>query len=132
MVQLGSFGSGQRARFRECGYGLTLHPALAPRQPILDQTRRLMNLSTDPGLANTQAHSWQQLAGRFRKAWEGVTPSAGAPDLSDFLPPPENSLRHDALLELIRIDLAMRWRGQQPIGLEEYVERFPDLAAAPK
>src|SRR5205809_6651540 len=91
-----------------------------------------MNLSTEPGPSKTQQQRLQDLAGRFQKAWEAVTTLKDAPDLSAFMPLPEDSLREDALQRLIEIDLEMRWRRSQPTYVEGYVERFRELGTAPK
>ncbi|HEX4613254.1 MAG TPA: serine/threonine-protein kinase, partial [Urbifossiella sp.] len=60
---------------------------------------------------------------RFESAWRGPD----RPDLADFLPagpqPP------DLLLELVHVDLEFRFRAGDDARVEEYVARFPGLAA---
>lgn len=51
-------------------------------------------------------------------------------DLADFLPPLDDPLRPDVLLELICTDLELRYRRGSPILLEEYLRRFPELGGA--
>src|SRR5438552_229249 len=103
-----------------------------PSQSILDQKRRLMDLSTDARPSNTQRQGLQELASGFEDAWKAATVAAEAPTLGAFLPPPQDSSREQALQELIQIDLAMRCQRGKPICLEEYLEKFPELASMPK
>jgi serine/threonine protein kinase len=86
-----------------------------------------MELSTEPGHA-----TMQPLADCFEKAWEKVADPKDAPDLESFLLAPEDSGRIESLHELIPIDLAKRWQRHQPIGLEQYLERFPEIRSTPK
>jgi hypothetical protein len=69
----------------------------------------------------------QDLASRFEAAWQGAKDTV---DLTTFLPPPEDPLRRVALHELIKSDLEERWRRGQIIGIESYLERFPELGTA--
>src|SRR5207253_7818467 len=48
-------------------------------------------------------------------------------ELADFLPPKDDSLRAVALVELIKVDLELRWRRKQGQTLEDYLKRFPEL-----
>src|SRR5579871_3344692 len=91
-----------------------------------------MDLTAEAELAKGQGQRLQQLAGDFEKAWKAAKTTADAPVLDAFLPPPEDSLREDARLLLIQIDLAMRWQRGQRICLEEYLDRYPELRNAPK
>jgi serine/threonine protein kinase/formylglycine-generating enzyme required for sulfatase activity len=75
------------------------------------------------------ATDWARLQGhtdRFEKAWK----AGGPADPAQFLPPPGDPLRAPCLLELVKIDLEMRWRGGQPVVLDHYVEKFPELGPA--
>lgn len=73
----------------------------------------------------------ESVVARFETAWSGGVAS----DLNEFLPPADDPLRREALLELIRIDLEYRWRAKhnsgetilQPMSLHDYRERFPEL-----
>ncbi|MBN9523991.1 protein kinase, partial [bacterium] len=63
---------------------------------------------------------------RFEDAWR----RPGRPDLADFLPadtPPPT----DLLVELAHVDLEFRFRTGDDARVEEYVARFPALAADP-
>src|SRR5262249_33816819 len=51
-------------------------------------------------------------------------------DLSAFLPAVDDPLRQVALHELIKTDLEARWRRDQVIGIEAYLEKFPELGDA--
>ncbi len=68
----------------------------------------------------------QRCANRFELAWKGGT----AVDLGEFLPPTDDPLRNRCLHELIKVDLEMRWRGGQPVVLEYYLEKLPELGPA--
>jgi serine/threonine protein kinase/formylglycine-generating enzyme required for sulfatase activity len=91
-----------------------------------------MDLSTEAELSKAQRQRLQQLASDFESAWKAAKGTTNAPDLGTFLPSSEDSLRDDALRELIRVDLAMRWQRGHRICLEEYLERFPELGSTPK
>jgi serine/threonine protein kinase len=85
---------------------------------------RQVNSSGD--LGHLQTRQWKQLqdmASRFEAAWQ----QSETADLASFLPPPGNPLRRVALLELIKTDLEARWRRGQIIGVEAYLEKFPEL-----
>lgn len=71
----------------------------------------------------------------FETAWA----REAAPELSEYLPPPDSPLRREALYELIRIDLEFRWRSsqshagekaQRPWTLLDYTRSFPELTTA--
>jgi tRNA A-37 threonylcarbamoyl transferase component Bud32 len=65
---------------------------------------------------------------RFERAWQ-----RGPCELADYLGEGSNhdpSRRRRLLVELICVDLEFRWRdadGGTPVGLRDYVERFPEL-----
>jgi serine/threonine protein kinase len=83
-----------------------------------------MNSPSDLGQLGTS--EWQRLqdcADRFEKAWQ----NGATVDLNQFLPAPGDPLRRMTLLELIKADLEFRWRHGQVLGLEYYVEKFPEL-----
>ncbi len=77
---------------------------------------------------NPASISWKQLIhvlDAYVAAWDESSP----PDMTPFLPPPGDSQRLPTLIELIKVDLEYRWT--QNIGggrLEDYAERFPELA----
>jgi formylglycine-generating enzyme required for sulfatase activity len=68
----------------------------------------------------------QALTEHFHKAWQ----AGHSVDLHRFLPAPDSPLRSPTLRELVILDLEMRWRHGQVVGLEYYLEKFPELAAA--
>ncbi len=91
-----------------------------------------MGLSAEAELLKAQGQRLQQLASEFQKAWKAAKTIADAPVLDTLLPPPEDSLREDALHELIKTDLSMRWQRGERICVEEYVDKFPELGNTPK
>src|SRR5581483_2437994 len=61
---------------------------------------------------------------RFEDAWQrGERPSVEA-----FLPP-DKALRSATLIELVYVDLEYRLKAGEPARVEEYLQRFPELAA---
>jgi formylglycine-generating enzyme required for sulfatase activity/tRNA A-37 threonylcarbamoyl transferase component Bud32 len=74
---------------------------------------------------------WQQLqelVDRFESARAGGAEA----DLGNFLPSAAEPHRLAVLVELIKTDLEMRFRSRQPILLEEYVRRYPELSTLPR
>jgi eukaryotic-like serine/threonine-protein kinase len=60
-------------------------------------------------------------------AYERAAAGSNLPELDSFLPPPGDAGRAEALCELARVDMELRWaRGQQP-DLDHYLSRFPEL-----
>jgi formylglycine-generating enzyme required for sulfatase activity len=77
-------------------------------------------------LEHLNTSEWRQLhdlAGRLEEAWQ----TAGSVDLGLFLPPPGSPFRLPFLHELIKTELEIRYRRGQPLTLEGYLERFPEL-----
>jgi serine/threonine protein kinase len=70
------------------------------------------------------------LANRFEQAWDAAGSSLPPPDLAAYLPPSDDARRLGTLQDLVRIDLAMRWRRGLPRLLESYLQQFPELGAA--
>src|SRR4051812_27451995 len=61
---------------------------------------------------------------RFERAAAG----ARVPDLAGFLPPADSPCRAEAVRELARVALELRWeRGEQP-DPGDYLDRYPELA----
>jgi hypothetical protein len=82
-------------------------------------------MSAPQNLGQLSESEWQQLqefADRYHAAWRN-----GPPELEEFLPPADHPLRRVVLQELITIDLEMRWRLGQPLGLEYYLEKYPEV-----
>lgn len=74
----------------------------------------------------------KSLIDRFAQAWKQTQPSGPEPILTAFLPPPEHALRAPALLELVQLDLEMRWQLGRGCALESYLEKYPELGPAGK
>src|SRR5207253_6520367 len=60
---------------------------------------------------------------RFEKAWQ----SGGRPVIDDFLPK-DGPVRLAVLNELVHVDQERRLRAGESARLEDYLERYPDLA----
>src|SRR5947209_6573745 len=43
------------------------------------------------------------------------------------LPPSGSPLRLPLLIEMVKIDLERKWQGGRGVGVEAYLERFPEL-----
>src|SRR5262249_200731 len=101
-----------------------------PLGPVRDRSatgKRRMEGSNDLGRLDSKHWSQlQDLASRFEAAWK----KGDTVDLTAFLPPVNDPLRPVALHELIKTDLEARWRRDQVIGIEAYLEKFPELGDA--
>lgn len=87
-------------------------------------------MSSSSNLGNLETARWQQLqeiADRFEKAWQGSETTHIQPILENYLPPSGDALRLPVLMELVKTDLEIRWRRGYPLGLEEYLQKFPEL-----
>lgn len=60
----------------------------------------------------------------FEQAWF----RGEKPDIAEFLPN-DDAWRHALLVELVHIDLELRHKAGETIGLDHYLARFPDLSA---
>jgi hypothetical protein len=69
----------------------------------------------------------QECIDRFETAWEGVKGPNDTVDLAEYLLPLGETLRLIGLAELIKTEFELRWRRGQPITVEEYLKRFPEL-----
>jgi hypothetical protein len=93
-------------------------------------------VSTAPessNLGGLQSLDWERLQDfldPFEAAWHALEGQPGVAELTGFLPPAADPLRRLALIELIKVDLEFRWRRGLPVGLETYLEDFPELGAA--
>src|SRR5262245_45867633 len=87
-----------------------------------------MTLRVDLGKLKTgEWERLQDIADRFEQSWLHVNDPSGTVELSHFLPPPGDSLRSTAMIELVSTDLEIRWRRGQVISLETYLEKYPAL-----
>jgi serine/threonine protein kinase len=76
-------------------------------------------------LAQLDLLQWQQLqelVDRFETARAG-----GEVDLQAYLPPAAEPHRLAVLVELVKTDLEIRFRERNPLLLEDYVRRYPEL-----
>ncbi len=88
-----------------------------------------MHVSNGLGQGPLDASAWDLLneqALRLEKAWQ----QEASVDLGRFLPAPDSPLRRSFLHELIKTELALRWRARRPMCLEDYLQRFPELGDA--
>lgn len=60
---------------------------------------------------------------RFEVAWR----ADAEPELAAFLDGFNASIRNLGLTELIKIDIECRWKSGRPIGIEKYLDRWPEL-----
>jgi serine/threonine protein kinase len=79
-------------------------------------------------LADLTPSAWRSLQSVLDR-FETACRDGETVDLAAFLPPPGDRGRRLTLRELIRSDLAIRWRRGHGPFLEEYLDRFPELAA---
>jgi serine/threonine protein kinase len=96
---------------------------------VAPEPEKERRMSGSGELGHLETAHWEQLqnmASRFEAAWKG----ADTVDLNAYLPPVGSPLRRVALHELIKTDLEARWRRGQIIGIEAYLEKFPELGNA--
>src|SRR5205807_4962083 len=96
------------------------------RAGIENSQRTAMTSPTNLGNLDTSA--WgrlQDLTERLETLWR----EQGSVDLNALLPPPGDPSRVTYLAELIKTDLEIRWRCNQGVRLDWYVERFEELGA---
>jgi tetratricopeptide (TPR) repeat protein len=68
----------------------------------------------------------EEVVDRFEQAWQ----VGNLPRLEDFLPP-GGALRQALLVELVHVDLEYRLKAKEAARVEQYLGRYPDLAADP-
>jgi serine/threonine protein kinase len=96
---------------------------------VAPEPEKERRMSGSGELGHLETANWEQLqemASRFEAAWR----ESDTVDLNAFLPPVGSPLRRVALHELIKTDLEARWRRGQIIGIEAYLEKFPELGNA--
>ena len=102
-------------------------------------------MSSPTNIVEQVREQFGQLLGRFESAWE----DGAEPEISDFLflePIEDQAVRQQLLLELVKLDLANRWKQMLPKGggaatsspgadeqtvelprVERYVVEWPEL-----
>src|SRR5438874_10268196 len=65
---------------------------------------------------------------RFEQEWQERPPAR----LEAYLPGPGEPGRLAALIDLAHIDLEYRWKAGAGLPVEDYLRRFPELAADPQ
>ena len=80
-------------------------------------------------LAEADRQKLDEAATLFDRTWDETRVQTGpSPLIDDFLPADNEPLRFALLLELCKIDLQRRRRAGEHSQVEEYLERFPELA----
>ena len=64
----------------------------------------------------------------FVTAFESAQHRGEQAHVADFLPEPGHPLYRAVRAELIRTDLEHGWQNGRPKSLQDYLEKFPDLA----
>jgi serine/threonine protein kinase len=78
-----------------------------------------------PSLGPREWEAIRRRAECLEEAWQ----RSADVELGQFLPPPGDPLRPATLEELIQTDLEIRWRRGAGVGLRQYLNRYPELAA---
>ncbi|MBS0263726.1 MAG: protein kinase [Planctomycetes bacterium] len=72
------------------------------------------------------AQDWlkvDEFVAAFENAWTVAKPAA----IADYLPPSSHPAYRETLLELVRVDLELRWEAGCALAIEAYCAAFPDL-----
>jgi serine/threonine protein kinase len=75
--------------------------------------------------------NWRQLQDAADQ-YHAARKQGVAADLEPFLPAPGDPQRRVVLHELIGTDMELRWEQHQGVGLEYYLEKYPELGSAPE
>jgi len=103
--------------------------------------QRSSDVRDTPQPADTQGHAagtdavgtavWERMAARldaFASAWENPD---DPPEIDDFLPKGhDGTVRHAALLELIKLDMEQQWNLGTPKWVEDYLEEYDELSGS--
>jgi WD40 repeat protein len=76
-------------------------------------------------LSATDSVRLERAVDHFEDAWQ----RGGRPQIDDYLPP-DGPDRARVLVELVHIDLERRLKAGEPVRVEAYLQRFPELGAA--
>jgi serine/threonine protein kinase/Tfp pilus assembly protein PilF len=77
-------------------------------------------------MASAPNCSWRDID-PFIEAYERRQAERGEAELSEFLPPPDHPHYQNVLVELVRVDLELRFRRGRRKRIEAYLEEFPGL-----
>lgn len=80
---------------------------------------------------DASARDWQELD-EFVEAYELAWHGRSAPALADFLPPRGHARYPNIVLELVRVDIELRWQRGCARSLDDYRRQFPDLLDDPR
>ena len=86
-----------------------------------------MNPSSRSFTVRVPANAVDDHVAAFRTALELF----GTAELTEFLPPSEDSKRLEILCELVRLELGHGWKIGRPTSLDTYQIRYPELRAQP-
>jgi serine/threonine protein kinase len=101
-------------------------PDLAEQRPATVPPKAASGSEEPEPLNSDDWSGFQELAERLEALWLN---HGGPGDLNNLLPPPGERKRMPLLLELIKLDLEIRWRRNQGVVLGWYVERYEELAS---
>ena len=74
-------------------------------------------------LSGEERQSVEKISARFEAAWE----AGSEPSIDEYLPA-DKSVRQAALVELVHAELEYRLKAGQPGRVEQYLQRYPQLA----
>ena len=86
--------------------------------------------STDNKLGGLNNEQWQDLCNCVSQLEKILQSGADGVDLRRYLPPPEAPHRRAVLHELIKAELAARYRRRQGCLLDEFLRQYPELGRA--
>src|SRR4051794_30757750 len=95
------------------------------RRTAISARRKVMAATNTKvwALPEDQRHLLESWLVDFDQSWDEGRLSARA----GTLPPTGNPLRLPALIEMVKIDLERNWQGGRRVGIEAYLQRFPEL-----
>src|SRR4051794_40498449 len=83
------------------------------------------HIQGSPAMNSSLLEELDSILTQFDEQWR-----SGTPILDDFVPAPGSPLRHQALIGLIRTDLARRFAAGEAVCVErQYLDRYPELKA---
>src|SRR5713101_4662497 len=82
----------------------------------------------DQASAGLPSEAWNQLE-RLLEQFEDAWQRGERPDLDDFLAATSGAERRALLIELVHEDLDYRLKAGEPVRVEGYLDRYPELAS---